>query len=133
MILCNTARLILFLSYCWVGKTHDYRVFKEEFSPREDWFAAHEVHVDLGFYGIEKDYAGLACSIPHKKPKQQELTPEQKAENKVRASQRVTVEHSICGLKRYRILSDRLRMRDLDLYNDVLGVCAGLWNFCLTC
>jgi len=116
-----------------VGKTHDYRIFKEEFPPTEDWFTEHEVHVDLGFYGIEKDYAGKAFSIPHKKPKQQELTQEQKAENKLRARQRVTVEHSICGLKRYRILSDRLRMHDLNLYNDVLGVCAGLWNFCLTC
>lgn len=132
-MLSNAARWILYLSFCWVGKTHDYRMFKEEFPPGEDWFAEHEVQVDLGFYGIEKDYPGLNCSIPHKKPKGQELTPEQKAENKVRASQRVRVEHSICGLKRYRILSDRLRMRDLDLYNDVLGVCAGLWNFCLTC
>lgn len=131
--MCNAARVILFLSYCWVGKTHDYRMFKEEFPPAEEWFGEHEVHVDLGFYGIEKDYPGKTISIPHKKPKKQELTQEQKAENKVRARQRVKVEHSIAGLKRYRILSDRLRMHDLDLYNDVLGVCAGLWNFCLTC
>jgi len=133
LIACNTARWILYLSYCWVGRTHDYRVFKEEFPPGEEWFAEHEVQVDLGFYGIEKDYSGKGFVIPHKKPKGQELTPEQKAENKVRASHRVRVEHSICGLKRYRILSDRLRMHDLDLYNEVLGVCAGLWNFCLTC
>ena len=133
LILCNAARVILYLSYCWVGKTHDYRMFKEEFPPTEAWFKEHEVQVDLGFYGIEKDYRGKAFVLPHKKPKQQELTPEQKGENKSRASQRVTVEHSICGLKRYRILADRLRMHDLDLYNDVLGVCAGLWNFCLTC
>ena len=103
-------------------------MFKAEFPPTADWFAEHEVQVDLGFQGIEKDYTGKAFSIPHKKPKQQELTQEQKAENKSRASQRVTVEHSICGLKRYRILSDRLRMHDLNLYNDVLEVCAGLWR-----
>lgn len=133
LILSNAARCILYISLCWVGKTHDYRIFKEEFPPKEDWFKEHEVHVDLGFQGIEKDYTGKAFSIPHKKPKKQELTPEQKAENKLRASERVKVEHSISGLKRYRILSDRLRMHDLDLYNDVLGVCAGLWNFCLTC
>ena len=108
-------------------------MFKEEFPPTVDWFEEHELHVDLGFQGIETDYTSKAVSIPHKKPKKQELTPEQKAENKVRASQRVRVEHSIAGLKRYRILADRLRMHDLDLYNDVLGVCAGLWNFCLTC
>lgn len=133
LILANQARWILFLSLCWVGKTHDYRMFKEEFSPSAEWFKEHEVHVDLGFQGIARDYAGKAFSIPHKKPKQAVLTAEQKTENKARASQRVTVEHSICGLKRYRILSDRLRMHDLDLYNDVLEVCAGLWNFCLIC
>jgi len=88
-----------------VGKTHDYRIFKEEFPPTEDWFTEHEVHVDLGFYGIEKDYAGKAFSIPHKKPKQQELTQEQKAENKLRARQRVTVEHSICGFSTGQKLS----------------------------
>jgi len=133
LILSNAARVILYLSYCWVGKTHDYRMFKAEFPPTEQWFVEHEVQVELGFQGIEKDYAGKAFVLPHKKPKQQELTLEQKGENKFRAQQRVTVEHSICGLKRYRILADRLRMHDLDLYNDVLGVCAGLWNFCLTC
>ena len=71
--------------------------------------------------------------LPHKKPQKQELTAEQKSENKVLAGARRVVEHSIAGLKRYRILSDRLRLHDLDLYNQVLGVCAGLWNFRLTC
>ena len=116
-----------------MGKTHDYRVFKEEFPPTEDWFEEQDLHVDLGFQGIETDYRSKTISIPHKKKKQQELTPAEKEDNKARASKRVKVEHSICGLKRYRILSDRLRMHDLDLYNDVLGICAGLWNFCLTC
>lgn len=81
---------------------------------------------------MAKEYQCEKLSIPHKKPKQQELTPEQKAENKLRASKRVRVEHSIAGLKRYRVLADRLRMHDLKLYNEVLGVGAGLWNFCLT-
>jgi hypothetical protein len=41
------------------------------------------------------------------------------------------VEHSIGGMKRYRILSDRLRNHLIDFYDDVLEVCAGLWNFYL--
>jgi len=28
-------------------------------------------------------------------------------------------------------LEDRLRLHDLNLYDDVLEVCAGLWNFSL--
>jgi hypothetical protein len=47
------------------------------------------------------------------------------------ASVRIKVEHSIGGMKRYRILSDRLRNHLIDLYDDILGVCEGLWNFYL--
>ena len=108
-------------------------MFQLEFPRAEKWFADFRVRVDLGFLGIEQGYTCKELLIPHKKPKQQELTPEQKAENKLLASERVSVEHSIAGLKRYRILADRLRMHDLDLYNVTLGVCAGLWNFRLSC
>jgi hypothetical protein len=88
--------------------------------------------VDLGFLGIATDYECKEVLIPHKKPRKQELTLEQKAENKVLASERIVVEHAHAGLKRYRILSDRLRMHNLVLYDVVLGVCAGLWNFYLS-
>ena len=59
------------------------------------------------------------------------LTDTQKDENTRMASLRIKVEHSIGGMKRYRILSDRLRNHLIDLYDDILGVCAGLWNFYL--
>lgn len=131
--LCNPDKRILYLSNCWVGKTHDNAMFKLEFPPGQPWFVNLNVRLDLGFVGFEKNYECKKLSIPHKKPKKQELTSEQKAENKQLASERVIVEHSIGGLKRYRILSDRLRMHDLDLYNQVLGICAGLWNFRLSC
>ena len=124
---------ILYLSKCWVGKTHDYKMFQQEFPPEQPWFTNFKVRVDLGFLGFDKDYECKELFIPYKKPKKQELTPEQKAENKVLAKERIVVEHSIAGLKRYRILSDRLRLHDLDLYNQILGVCAGLWNFRLSC
>ena len=55
----------------------------------------------------------------------------QGAENRALASEWISVEHSIGGLKRYRILSDRLRSHDANFYDQVLGVCAGLWNFYL--
>ena len=108
-------------------------MFKLEFPPQQNWFSNLNVRVDLGFVGFEKDYPCKNLYIPNKKPKGQELTPTQKAENKLLAGERIVVEHSIAGLKRYRILSDRLRLHDLDLYNQVLGICAGLWNFRLSC
>lgn len=104
----------------------------EEFPPEENWFEEFRVQVDLGFFGIEKDYACKELSIPHKKPKKKELATEQKVENKLLASKRVRVEHALAGLKRYRILSDRLRMQDFKFYDVILGICAGLWNFYLS-
>jgi len=67
--------------------------------------------------------------LPKRKKKKQELSESEKQENKQKANERIKVEHSICGVKRYRILSDRLRIKDTGLYNDILEVCAGLWNF----
>jgi DDE superfamily endonuclease len=110
----------------------DYGLFKKLFSPTQPWLAEKIIRVDLGFLGIATDYACLKVHIPHKKSKLHPLTEEQKADNQVLASKRIPVEHSFAGLKRYRILSDRVRIHDWDLYDTVLGVCAGLWNFYIT-
>ena len=107
-------------------------MFKEEFPPEQAWFKNFKVRVDLGFLGIEKDYVCKELLLPNKKKKKQELSSEQKQENKLLASERIAVEHAIGGMKRYRILSDRLRVQDVELYNVILGACAGLWNFYLT-
>ena len=107
-------------------------MFQAEFPPEQDWFKGFRVRVDLGFLGFEKDDICKELLLPHKKKKKQELSPEQKQENKLLARERITVEHAIGGMKRYRILSDRLRVQDVKLYNVLLGVCAGLWNFYLT-
>lgn len=131
-MISNVKRKILYLSQCWVGKMHDFKLLKLEFPPEQNWFANFKIRVDLGYLGMAKEYVCKALSIPHKKPKKQELSAMQKLENRVFAQERVKVEHAIGGMKRYRILSDRLRMHDIDLYDEVLEVCAGLWNFQLS-
>lgn len=67
--------------------------------------------------------------MPHKKSKKMELSDEQKNENQEAARERIKVEHSIGGLKRYKILSERTRIKDFILFDDIIGVCAGLWNY----
>lgn len=69
--------------------------------------------------------------IPHKNKKRWELTEQQQSENKLMSFERVVVEQTLAGLKRYRILSARLRIHILDLYNIILSVGAGWWNFYL--
>ncbi len=124
--------MVLYVSECWVGKTHDYSMFKQEFPPGQDWFKNFTVRVGLGFLGIDKDYACKRILLPHKKKKNQELDGDQIKENRSQACGRISVEHAIGGMKRYRVLSDRLRIHDVKLYNDILGICAGLWNFYLS-
>ena len=127
----NPAKRILYLSKSWVGKIHDFSLLKAEFPPRQKWFQKFKIRVDLGYLGIAKEYECKELLLPHKKPRKAQLSAAQKEENRALASERISVEHSIGGLKRYRILSDRLRSHDANFYDQVLGVCAGLWNFYL--
>lgn len=107
-------------------------MLKEEFDPKQGkWFEKYDVLVDLGFLGIQKQYTETV-KIPIKRSKKKELTEEQKQHNKSISKIRIKVEHAIGGMKRYRILSDRLRTKSMARYNQIVGICAGLWNFILT-
>ena len=131
MIIVDKSKYIHYLSNCYIGKTHDYALLKSEFPPEREWFSHYQVRMDLGYQGFEKDYKCKKVIIPHKKPRHQELTDSQIKENKQKSRKRIRVEHSIGGMKRYRFLADRLRAHDYDLYDDVLEICAGLWNLTL--
>lgn len=120
--------------FCYVspsepGKCHDFTLMKKKFSPEESWFDSLGLRADLGFLGLESQYSCEEVILPYKKPKNHSLTEEQKEENKILAAHRVVVEHSIGRMKRYRVLSDRLRIHSTEIYDKILGVCAGLWNF----
>ncbi len=124
-------KVILFISRPYEGVAHDFSILKMEFPPHQNWFANFEVRLDLGYQGFKDAYKCLKLLIPNKKPKGASLTESQKEENRAISRERVKVEHSLAGLKRFRILSDRLRMHDLEQYDEVIGLCAGLWNYTL--
>ena len=132
LVISSVAKVILYISKSYVGSAHDFGILKEEFPPHKAWFARFNIRIDLGFLGFLDLYPCRHLYIPFKKPRKNDLSQEAKAENKVQAAQRVKVEHSIGGLKRYRILSDKLRMHDPRLYDSIVGICAGLWNLNLT-
>lgn len=112
-------------------------MLKAELPPDQPWFEGIEVAVDLGYLGITTDYQGEAITIPHKKPRKSksnptpQLTDTQKAENTAVLKIRIVVENAICGVKRYNILNHRYRNRVANFDDDVIGICAGLWNFLL--
>jgi hypothetical protein len=131
MIITTFLKTIPYISDCCEGKRHDFSLLKDEFNKNKPWFTEFNIHLDLAYLGFLNEYNCQNLLIPHKKSKNKPLTESQKEENKQQASKRVIVEHSFAGLKRFRILSDRLRLHRIDFYDDVLGVCAGLWNFYL--
>jgi DDE superfamily endonuclease len=127
---------ILYLSEVHKGSKHDYAILQQCFTAEQPWFKELRVRLDSGFQGFAGLYKYEAVFIPHKKKRvakgqSNELSDEQKLVNKEQASRRIVVEHSIGGMKRYRLLCNRLRLKGTALINTVIGVCAGLWNFAL--
>ena len=132
------AKFIVFLGRTFTGHHHDYTMLKEELPPELDWFTDIGVLVDLGYLGIQTDYAGEQIEVPIKKPRQSkknpnpQLTEEQKATNKALSQVRIFVENAIGGIKRYNILVHRFRNYKDNFEDNVIGICAGLWNFALS-
>ena len=62
-------KYIKYLSPSCYGKTHDYRFFKQLFSPKVNWFENGCVLVDSGFQGFGKDYQTKKLFLPQKRKK----------------------------------------------------------------
>lgn len=123
-VVSNEQTEILYLGYTTEGKCHDKKmVEEEELSFPDDSF----VWKDLGFLGFLPK--NVICFELHKKPKNGELTAEQKAENAIISSIRIVVEHAIGGLKRCRIVKDTIRLYEYFLRDRVVAVCAAIHNF----
>ena len=64
---------------------------------------------DLGYLGIEKDFPEQLSALPYKKKINQENLPQEEIEfNTIHSKKRIVVEHTICRLKKYRIMSESL-------------------------
>ena len=131
MLIATKDKYIKYLSTSCYGKIHDYSLFKKLFSPKVKWIENHCVLVDSGFQGFGKDYQTKKLSLPQKRKKNGNLTENQKNDNNKVSQERIFVENSISGMKRYRMLVNKVRIHLIDLYDEIIGVCAGLWNFYL--
>ena len=132
LVINNLQKYIYYISEVYVGSSSEISILETEFNPEMDWFSGYKVRVDLGYVGFQKKYPAAELFLPHKKPRGGELTPEQKSENRKLASQRIIVEHSLSGMKRYDILTNQNRNHKVENYNMILATCAGLWNFFIT-
>ena len=127
-VLSRKDKSIYYLSKLRKGKIHDYKMLKNHFPPSFHWFDKSTVHIDLGYQGFENDYWAKIALIPFKK-NEKELGDLKKAYNRKLAQWRIVLEHAIGGMKRYRILAERIRLKSIHQIDTILEVCAGLWNF----
>jgi hypothetical protein len=116
-------RKIKVLSPTVEGKMHDKKLADEQHIP---FPPGSSLWKDTGYQGYEPD--DVLTFQPKKKPKGGELTPQQKACNTAISSQRMGVEHSIGGVKVYRIVHDVFRNL-VDGFDDlVMETACGLHN-----
>jgi DDE superfamily endonuclease len=117
-------RLVRSLSRTFAGRIHDKRLCDEE----DDTFPPGCVlFKDTGFQGFEPEQV---CTYqPKKKPRNQELSAEEKAENARISSIRILVEHVISGVKRCRIVHDVFRNTKAHFDDLVMEIACGLHNF----
>jgi hypothetical protein len=83
---------------------------------------------DLGYLGVENDFHEQKSYIPNRTKKNQELLQEGIEHNKNHSRKRIVIEHAICRMKKYMIMSDIFRNK-LRKYNRVSDIVTGLVNY----
>jgi len=113
---------IEFISESYMGSVHDKTIWDQiQFD-----FKDLNVLADLGFQGIERK--NVNAILPYKKPKGKELTPLQKQINHAIGSARVKVEHAFSGIKRLKIIRNKIRLRTYQIRDQVFRIAVALHN-----
>jgi hypothetical protein len=112
------------LSATCEGKKHDKKLADEQAVP---FPKGSKLWKDTGFQGYEPE--GVTTYQPMKKPKGKELTAEQKQNNKELSKERIGVEHSIGGIKVFRIVHDTLRNFRAGFDDLAMETACGLHNW----
>jgi hypothetical protein len=124
VLLVNTPLTILFLSDTYGGRTHDKRIADATPYPLP---ARSQLLQDLGFLAFTLPEVEIL--MPTKKPRGQELTPEEKLANRALHQRRLRIEHVNSSVKRCRIVKDRLRLWKTGIRDLVMEICCALHNF----
>ena len=75
-----------------------------------------------------KGFSRTTSPLPKRKKRNQESSQEEKDYNRDHSKRRIVIEHTICRLKKYRILSDIFRNK-LRRYNRMSDIVTGLINY----
>lgn len=118
------AKLIVGISLPCNGKIHDKKQLE---NTRWDDKLSDKVlrRGDSGYQGMPTD----TWIIPHKKPRNGELTKKRKRENRKWAKLRIPVEHAIRGIKIFRRIAEIISIKSLHSLNQTILATANLCNF----
>ena len=105
------------------GRRHDFKLFKQS---KTSIHPAIKTQTDTGYQGIQKLHGNT--ELPKKRSKKNPLTKEDKKQNQVISSSRVTVENIIRRLKKFRVLAEKYRCRR-KRFALRLNIIAGIYNF----
>jgi hypothetical protein len=107
------------------GRRHDYDIYKRNhiITPKEVVTV-----VDLGYLDIEPDFPEQLSALSYRKKRKLELSAEEIAYNKSPSKNRIVIAHTICRLKKCRIMSDTFRNK-LRKYDRISDIVADLINY----
>jgi hypothetical protein len=123
ILLIDDACIIRYMSTTYAGKWHDKSLVDDESYTLPSGSVLYQ---DMGFQGFA--VANVTIQQPTKKPRGRDLTPEQKADNRRIASDKMRIEHTIGSVKRCRIVKDKLRYWQDTVRDTVIAIAAGLHN-----
>lgn len=122
VVVSKVTKEIICTDFC-PGSCHDFRLFKESKLPIHP---DNNVAVDSGYQGIQKQHKN--SQLPKKKSKKSPLAKQDKRCNRELASTRVTNEHVIGRIKRFKIIANRYRNRR-KRFSLRFNLIAGFYNY----
>ncbi len=123
MAICEPNQKIVYITHGFEGKTHDKMIWDDGKIEIKGGIC---LLADLGFLGIDKDYQNAI--LPFKKPKEEELEPHKKKVNKELAALRVEVEHAFAGVKRLKIIRNKIRLKTFQVRETMFRIAVALHN-----
>ena len=96
------------------GPKSDINIFREQ---QQGFNSSQKFNGDKGYIGEN------SIKTPHKKPKNKELTSQQKQENKNFSSERIFVEHIIRLIKIFKIAQERFRLKPRKYEQIIFTIC----------
>jgi hypothetical protein len=124
LLLCDDSQHIYYMSPTFPGSAHD-KAICDEFPITLPLGSV--LRQDLGFLG--HFVKGVTVEQPHKTPRKGELTFAQKLFNKMFAGSRVVIEHANSGVKRLKIVKDKIRVHSTEFRDKVMLAACALHNF----